>query len=120
MIIKLAVYSNRKKYLSSLNEDERKDYKSIKNGAAVLGTFMATKNLTKIDKEINPKLGKVRQFMLAAKLTNPKSSDTIQVMKFTPIKAAKMGLLGAAAGGVLGLGLSRMNRKLKEQRNVTV
>ena len=103
MIIKLAT-------------EEQKQFQAVKNGAVLVGTTLALKNLGHLENELKPDVGTVKRWMYKHKLMKPGLKDTVSKLRMTPIKALQMGAIGAVAGGVLGLGIHKGIKTFKEKR----
>jgi len=106
MIIKLArILDN--EHEASLSGEAKKEYRSMKAGALLGGTTLGMKYLTKINKEINPKAGRVRRFLLERNLLTPKLNDVVSRRVLDVGSGMRMGAIGAIGGGLAGLALHK-------------
>ena len=101
MIIKLAQ-----------TEEEHK-IKAMKEGAVVIGSALALKNLAHLENEFKPGLGPVKRWIYKHNLMKPRLKDTVSKLKMTPGRALQMGAIGTLIGGVLGLGAHEGIKKIK-------
>ena len=105
MIIKLAIDTTKKE-----------SFKDVKRGATIGSGLLFGKNLVRFDKEINPQVGRVRRFLLNKQLIKPRLKDVVTKSHLTWGRAAKMGILGAIGGGLIGLGIHEGKKRIKKFR----
>ena len=106
MIIKLArILDN--EHEAALTGETKKEYRSIKAGAVLGGTVLGTKYLSKVTKEINPKLNPVKRFLLKQNILIPGLGDTVSKRVFDPGTGLRMGAIGALGGAIAGVGIHK-------------
>lgn len=112
MIIKLAYMDQ--DFEKNLNQPERRSYKAMKAGAMLGGALGIAGNLTTVNKDFKPNVGRVKRFFVKNNILP--YNEKYYVSKRVPTigRAARAGAIGVIAGGLLGLGLHRAKHTIQQ------